>query len=184
MLFMSLLKAMSDSDNDDSDDDRNVVGDIDDDIDSDSEQDAEEADQTVEQEQDADNDSGDDDDELTDEQKARNAVLSKKQTNQIMTTYELARLVGALADYIDTDDEKKLKVPAEIERKAIDFGLSLDLAEYWVIETRLPIPINIIRNLPKGVQEVWNPREMILPVLITRTRELDDYLNMRVRNVH
>jgi len=95
-------------------------------------------------------------------------VVGPRMTDRIMTKFEYARLVSALATLYSAGLEVHPKVEAVARSRGV-YDL-LDLAEIHISFKDVPCPVNIERPMPNGTFEVWRREEMILPSeLVTAT---------------
>lgn len=104
----------------------------------------------------------DDQDNVVKSSEPSNLVYgSNRKTDPIMTQYEYARAISTLAKLYELNFTLHPVLAKEArKRKLID---ALDIAELHMNMKELPYPIDIIRPMPDGTNEVWMPREMKAP---------------------
>lgn len=104
----------------------------------------------------------DDYDESEEDPKSQPTKIARdRTTDNIMSKFEYARLVSALATLYAAGLEVHPKVEVEARtRKLYD---PLDLAEVHISFRDVPCPVNIERPMPDGTFEIWKREEMILP---------------------
>jgi hypothetical protein len=84
-----------------------------------------------------------------------------RMTDNIMSKFEYARVVGALAKMYDANFPLHLDVKAAAED--LEYYDPLDIAVLHLSMRDIPCPIDILRPMPSGKFEEWNPSEMVFP---------------------
>jgi DNA-directed RNA polymerase subunit K/omega len=84
---------------------------------------------------------------------------NERQTSNIMTKYEYARVIGNRAREIEDSGA------SDVSKSARESGItnSLDVAEYELEDVSSPFHTVIYRDVQKNVYEVWPVRDLLLP---------------------